>query len=254
MTKLKASLGELIRSPLFYAYWGINLLDKAPLLLPAGTLPQYGGSVLGVLVAIASAILFFQLLSRARSKQVRNDRSGAWKLFLAFWLFRLRLILLGAPLAIAMIVAGADKTIVAKYQAFATAPPGQNWDPLLELISAGGIWGALFLLFCLIDSSGTAIATAQGKAERSLRNSISLFPRAALPIVLFFFAEMAVGVLSYASAGFLAAITAAPLFISLLTTPINLLLQLGGTLFVGSLYLRLAPEKLRCVPEATSAF
>jgi hypothetical protein len=255
MARLITMMKDALRSPLFYAYWAVNLADKAATLLPPGTLTRAAGAALGALVTVVSLVLFFKVLRFLRDRHVRLDRRNAWDLFASLWLFRLRLAVAALPFAIVLIATGADKAIVEKYNLLVAAAPAESWAALLELLRAGGIWGVAFLVFSLIDVSGNGVIVAQGKSERSLRNAVTLIPRAAAAVAAFFSAEILVGVLGYAAAVALGPVLGAgtaSLAVSAVTIPASALLQLLGMLYVGALYLRRAPAELRCAhaPES----
>lgn len=239
---------EILRSPLFYAYWALNCAVKGAILYFGVGLPGTAISAIELVVGVSSAVLFYQLLKQVRRRQVAQDEVTALRLFGAVWYFRLCLALLSVPFLAALVISGYDKKIFTAYQAFLIAAPDQGWPALWLLLKTAGLWAALFFAFCLVDTSGAAIATVQGKADRAFRNAFRLFPLGALPITLFFSGELVVSLVGYAVTIYLRpllGIVLSPYLLSLFTTPAILLLQVGSFVYVGARYRAKAPQKLR---------
>ncbi len=235
---------KILRSPWTYVYWVISAMG---IIASHRNTAADGFPLLGAL-SIASwilgtAVFYWHLRILRLQGDFRGKRSGM-ALFLAIWAFRLRLLILAAPLAVIFYYWRGYDELFKNYLNFSMALPEEKATALYMLVQEGVLWFCLLPVVWLINKAGTSFVVAQGNSERAVAKSIPAMLRQFVPVVLFTSASLIVffGLNVLEVLGFFENSGWSLPALNIFRSFFSYLVELSGVLFIASRLWERSPE------------
>lgn len=235
----------LLRSPWFYFYWGISAAGIIISHMNQGIKgsPWLGGA--SILCTIAGIVIFYHQLRLSREGSGMPGRPSEFCLFLSIYAFRIRLLILFAPVIFLFLRSGAFNTITTYYITIITMHGTEKLAQVAELGKAIWPWLLALFVFFILDQAGRGFVVAQGSARRSFRSCFSALWVLLLPMTLYMGAELLlIGIDSWdltrdpLTTG---REWAGPLTRIVISGP-KFLLEIGATVYMAAHLLRKAPS------------
>lgn len=191
MKELLSLLRKVARSPWTYLYWAVSGagIACAHFNTPLNGSPLLGGA--SIAATVISIALFYFHLNKLRTELDFPARRSALGLFLSIYAFRLRLLLVFAPLIGFILWQGTFGRLATEYLAVSMAPPEQKFGELVSMLPHFWLLLVTLIAYAFLDLAGRGQVVARGTAKSALRHLPRILKKMPLPLVAFTAARFA---------------------------------------------------------------
>lgn len=185
MKELLSLIRKLACSPWTYIYWAVSAAGTTCAHFNTGL---HGSPLLGaasIASTLVSLALFYFHLNKLRNELEFQGRRSALGLFLSIYAFRLRLLLVFAPLFGLIFWQGTFGRLATEYLVVSMATPERKFGELIALLPHFWLLLTTVAAYMFLDFAGRSYVVHRGNAQAALRRLPQTLKSLLLPLIAF---------------------------------------------------------------------